>query len=105
MNLFQKNLHVQASLSISGFIEIVAGFIDSSVDYNKNEQTKHIYQSTTIHIYGTLKKTVFATSFQELLKLINLIKDNPDEYISETPQSRVFFSEFNYEVEYDLKIF
>ena len=74
-------------------VELVAGLIEGEGKLNLTEQEKKITNETTFQIYGTLKQTIFATSFMELRNLTQKIRTHPDEYLSETPQLRVFFVE------------
>ena len=64
---------------------------EGKADWSQEE--KNIAKNTQFKIYGTLKKTVFATSFEELRNLTQQIRENPDDFLSETPQLGVCFIE------------
>ena len=70
-------------------VELIAGMIEGEGSTKFTDDEMRIANETNFKIYGTLKKTIFATSFGELRSLIKKIKDNPDDYLSERPQSRV----------------
>ena len=50
------------------------------------KQTETLTKQMSFIIHGSLKKTIFATSFSRLKRLIKDIEDKPEEYLSEVPQ-------------------
>jgi len=67
-------------------VEFIAGAIEGDANAKLTKQEEDIHSNTIFKIHGTLKKTIFATSFKSLKTLIEEIKANPDEYLSEKPQ-------------------
>ena len=67
-------------------VELIAGAIEGDANAKLTKLEKDIHSNTIFKIHGTLKKTVFATSFKSLRTMIEDIKANPDEYLSEKPK-------------------
>ena len=76
---------ISGNLKVS--VELVAGMIEGEADAKLTAEEEDFNSKTSFTIYGTLKKTIFATSFESLAKLINDLKANPDDYLSEVPQA------------------
>ena len=76
---------ISGNLKVS--VELVAGMIEGEADAKLTDEEEDFNSKTSFTIYGTLKKTIFATSFESLAKLINDLKANPDDYLSEVPQA------------------
>ena len=75
-------------------VELVAGMIEGDAKF-KSEQSEADFESqTSFKIHGTLKKTIFATSFKGLKTLIENLKADPDSYLSSVPQDSVYPTSF-----------
>ena len=102
---------ISGSLKVS--VELVAGMIEGegSLDLKSEEESMSkagfqidIWYSIrlneirtkqmTFKIHGSLKKTIFATSFSKLKELIAAIEEHPEEYLSEVPQENYKISLF-----------
>ena len=67
---------------------VLAGLLGGGTDieFNSTEAKNDFISRIQFQIHGTLKKTVFATNFDELCTLVQDIRADPDSFMSETPQ-------------------
>ena len=79
-----KKTDISGSLKVT--VELVAGLIEGDADVELDDTQKRFQQQTSFTVHGTLKKTIFATSFEGLKDLIQKLKANPDDYLAKTPQ-------------------
>ena len=67
-------------------VQLIAGMIEGDAAFASEQSQEDIKSNTKFRIYGTLKKTVFATSFNGLANLIQELKADPDSFLSRVPQ-------------------
>ena len=82
---------ISGNLKVS--VKLVAGMIEGDGSLNLGESQQSFSSKTSFTIHGTLKQTIFATSFDGLKELITEIKDDTDKYISEVPQENYLIFE------------
>ena len=82
---------ISGKLKVS--VKLVAGMIEGDGSLNLGESQQSFSSKTSFTIHGTLKQTIFATSFDGLKELITEIKDDTDKYISEVPQENYLIFE------------
>ena len=87
---------ISGNLKVS--VKLVAGMIEGDGSLNLGESKESFASKTSFTIHGTLKKTIFATSFDGLVDLIDKIRENPDEYLSEVPQENYTILPFCYQL-------
>ena len=80
----ESQRHISGDVKIS--VELIAGMIEGEGGVDWQDSQKKVAKQTTFIIHGTLKQTVFATSFESLNEIIQEIKLNPDAYLAEVPQ-------------------
>ena len=80
----ESQRHISGDVKIS--VELIAGMIDGEGEVNSQDSQKNVSKQTTFIIHGTLKQTVFATSFKSLNETIQKIKHNPEAYLANVPQ-------------------
>ena len=66
--------------SLQVTVELVAGMIEGEGSLNLDEEQSKFASDTEFIIHGTLKTTIFATSFNELRTLIQDMKKNPEDF-------------------------
>ena len=67
-------------------MELIAGVIEGDANFASKQDQNNFKSKINFDIHGTLKKTIFATSFNGLKNLIDLFKEDPDSYLSRVPQ-------------------
>lgn len=89
----ESQRHISGDVKIS--VELIAGMIEGEGGVNWSDSQNKTSKQTTFIIHGTLKKTVFATSFKSLNEIIQKIRHDPEAYLANVPQdfcSMIFHS-------------
>ena len=82
MSTAQTNIDGNVDISV----ELIAGMIEGEGSLAWDDKEYKASNQTTFKIYGSLKRTIFATSLSDLNAMIQKLKDNPDDYLSVVPQ-------------------
>lgn len=71
-------------------VQLIAGMIDGKASLSYDDKEYKASNETSFKIYGSLKRTIFATSLSDLNEIILRLKENPDDYLSTVPQENFY---------------